>query len=128
MSRKLGALLFAALVFCFGSPAAAAPNEVETARIERLIDHIARQSDIRFIRNGESFEASSAAAHLRAKMSSAGWRIKTADHFIDYLASRSSMSGTLYEIRLADGRLVLARDWLRAELKMIDSMQTGKPQ
>ena len=128
MSRKLDTLLFAALVLCFGAKASAAPSEAETARIERLIDHIARQTDISFIRNGESFEASAAAAHLRSKMSSAGWRIKTADHFIDYLASRSSMSGTMYEIRLADGRLVLARDWLRGELKMIDSKRAGKQQ
>ncbi len=131
MNRQLvnyGLQIFICMANLWSVGARAAPDENESARIVRLIDHVALQTDIRFIRNGEVFEAPEAASHLRAKMNSAGWRIKTAEHFVDYLASRSSMSGTPYEIRLADGRLMLARDWLRAELKKVDHKPVlGKP-
>ena len=67
--------------------------------------------------------AEEVAAHLRLKWRNAGKRVKTAPEFIQYCATGSSMSGRPYEIRLKDGRTVLARDWLWTELKRLEAVR-----
>ena len=43
------------------------------------------------------------------------------EEFIDGVASRSWLSGQPYRVRLADGRELPARDWLRAELIRLET-------
>lgn len=76
--------------------------------------------DAQFIRNGTSYESAAAAKHLRLKLRAAGSRIKTAEDFIRYCASASSVSGIPYEIRFADGRVVRSADFLRGKLSEFD--------
>ena len=93
----------------------------ERERIDRLIRHVAVQRGIQFIRNGDTHDAAGAAAHLRAKLERAGERVHGVDEFIDGVASRSWLSGQPYRVRLADGRELPARDWLRAELIRLET-------
>ena len=93
----------------------------ERERIERLIRHVAAQRGLQFIRNGEVHDATGAAAHLRAKLERAGDRVQGVDAFIDGVASRSWLSGQPYRVRLADGRELAARDWLRTELIRLET-------
>ena len=44
-----------------------------------------------------------------------------ADESLHWIASKSSTSGQLYKVRLADGREVPSADFLRAELARIES-------
>jgi len=53
---------------------------------------------------------------MRAKLHIAGSRVKTAEDFIRYCASESSVSGLPYEIRFPDGRVVRSADFLRQKL------------
>lgn len=100
--------------------AAPAPDP-EARRIEALIQAVAALQGAVFLRNGAEHTPVEAADHLRLKWKNAGRRVKTAPDFIQYCASGSSMSGRPYEIRLKDGRTVLARDWLWTELKRMDA-------
>jgi hypothetical protein len=89
----------------------------EQEKIERLIAHVESLAGAVFIRNQSEHTPQQAAEHLRAKLAAAGGRIATAEQFIDEVASKSSLSGETYQIRLPDGSLVEAGDHLRKKLK-----------
>lgn len=113
--RLLGAaLLVAARV------ARAAPDEIEQARIERLIHYVETRRNMVFVRNGKDHSARDAALFLRAKYAKMGEHVTTAAQFIDQIASRSSTTGEVYKVRFADGRMLPAAKVLREELARMD--------
>ena len=99
----------------------AAPSPAERARIERLIQFVEAQNGIRFVRNGSSYSPKDAAKFLRGKFEKMGEHVNTAQQFIEQIASKSSTSGDIYRIRLADGRELPAAQFLGDELKRMDS-------
>lgn len=109
-------LLLVVLVAPASARQALDQSTVEQQKIDWLIDSVATLHDARFIRNGQAYDATRAADHLRLKLRFAGDRVKTAEDFIDYCATRSSMSGRRYSIRFADGRTVDAATFLRERL------------
>jgi hypothetical protein len=92
------------------------PPPSERQKIDYLIATVAGLHDAVFIRNGTTYDASQAAAHLRLKWRFAGPRVHTADEFITCCATRSSVSGINYTIRFAHGPAVDAAAWLRGRL------------
>ena len=84
--------------------------------INHLIDFVA-QSDAIFIRNGTEHSSKDAAEHLAMKYSKATRYAKTAEKFIENLASKSSWSGKPYKVRLSNGTLLTSKDWLSNELE-----------
>ena len=92
----------------------------EQARIEYLIASVELMHDAQFVRNGSAYDAHTAADHMRRKLRLAGTRVKTAEDFIRYCASASSVTGRAYEIRLADGRVMPAAAFLSAQLAQFD--------
>jgi len=117
-SRRQALCLVACLLGAGAAFATPPPNEM--VRIERLLNHIGTRSDVRMVRNGSVYDPDMAATFLRRKLSSMGGDIKTAEEFIDRIASRSSSTGQLYWVRLSDGRDVPAGDFLRVELVRLD--------
>ena len=101
--------------------ALAAPPPMEQARIDRLIHHVELQNGLVFIRNGREYSCEQAAKFLRGKMESMGKEVSTAREFIERIATRSSTSGKPYQIRLANGTLLPAGQYLIDELKRIES-------
>ena len=95
-------------------------SSAENARIEYLLGAVASLQDAKFIRNGASYNSADAVKHLQLKLQAAGSRIKTAEDFIRYCASTSSVSGRPYEIRFSDGRVVPSADFLQEKLKEFD--------
>lgn len=93
----------------------------EDAKIERLILGIAELENATFIRNGGEHTAREAADHLRSKWQSGKGQIQTAEQFIEGIASKSSLSGTPYEIRFADGRTQPSGVYLRERLRALES-------
>ena len=89
---------------------------LENQKIDYLITAIETLSDAKFVRNGTEYDAKAAADHLRRKLKYAGSRVKSADDFILYCATKSSMSGKPYEIRFADGRVESSEAFLRQKL------------
>ena len=121
MSRRgwlIGVCVFAA---CGTLPAWAAPEAHEQTRIERLIHAVELRKDMKFIRNGTEYDCSDAAKFLRGKLDSMGREVTTAREFIERIASRSSMSGEPYHVKFADGRTMLASQFLTDELKRLDA-------
>ena len=93
----------------------------ETQKIEHLLRYVEGLKGAVFIRNGESHQPTEAAVHLRVKWEKAGNKVKTAIDFIEICASKSSMSGKPYTIKMPDGKELPARDVLLRELKRIQS-------
>ena len=65
-------------------------------------------------------DSAAAVRHLQLKLQAAGSRIKTAEDFIRYCASASSISGKPYEIRFSDGRVVRSADFMQEKLREFD--------
>jgi hypothetical protein len=85
-----------------------------------LISTVAGLLDAKFIRNGAEYSAAEAADHLRMKWRAAGAEIRTAEQFIDAVASKSSTSGEPYRIRMPDGQIIDAEAYLRKRLGEIE--------
>ena len=95
------------------------PGRADMARtrqeIAHLMDHIAG-SGCGFIRNGKAYDAEAARDHIQKKYDYLQSRIRTAEDFIRYAASESSMSGEPYRI-VCGGETMLCADWLREALR-----------
>ncbi len=92
----------------------------ESQKIEKLILSIEMLEGATFIRNDDEHEAAKAASHLRRKWDAAGDRVKTAEDFIDGLATKSSVSGEPYRIRFDDGSVALSGVFLHEQLRKIE--------
>jgi hypothetical protein len=93
-----------------------ATDEDQTAKeIDHLLVYIGG-STCQFIRNDKTYDAAAARSHIQKKYDYIRSRIKTAEDFIRYAASQSSMSGKPYRIRCG-GETMLCADWLHAELE-----------
>jgi len=93
----------------------------ETAKIEALIGEVEKSDGLVFIRNGSQHDPEQAASHLRLKWNNAGKRVRTAEDFIRYCATGSSMSGKPYQIRLADGSVEDSAVYFHAQLRRIEA-------
>jgi hypothetical protein len=93
-------------------------NLSEEHKIEKLI-LIIKNSNVKFIRNGSEYSPKEAAEHLRMKRRKAGSKIKTAEDFIDHIASKSYMSGEPYQMKFSNGSDIDKRDILYHKLKRI---------
>ncbi len=116
---KLSVISSAAILFLLAAIAISYGAMSEKQKIGALLDAV-EKSNITFIRNGSEHKPAEARAHLERKLTKAGGEVKTAEDFIRYIASGSSMSGKPYLVRLGNGRVVSAADWLRARLREIE--------
>jgi len=82
--------------------------------VDYLLNYVA-DSGCTFIRNSERHDGTEAAAHLRAKYEQDKRHIKSAEQFIDRLASASSLSGQPYVVSCG-GQTQTSRDWLNEAL------------
>jgi hypothetical protein len=102
-------------------PAYAAPMS-ETEKIDALLNDVEAHNDLKFIRLGSVHSSGEAAQMLRIKLRFAGSRVKTADDFIEHIASATE-SGHPYLVVYPDGRKVQSGTFLRAELKRLTALQ-----
>ncbi|HEX6800953.1 MAG TPA: DUF5329 family protein [Candidatus Binatia bacterium] len=93
----------------------------ENQKIEALIKHVGDLKDAKFIRNGSTYEPSSAVRFLRGKWNANKTEVITARDFIDKVASMSGTSGKPYLIRFKDGKEIPSREFLLTELKKIET-------
>jgi hypothetical protein len=116
MIRKLAVSLW---LLCAGLPAFAATPAEE---IDHLLGFIAGSS-CAFIRNGTDYKGPEAADHIRDKYDYFKDEIKSAEDFIAKAATRSELSGRLYQVRCGDTEPVPAADWLNGELASFRASQ-----
>jgi Family of unknown function (DUF5329) len=95
--------------------AALAASSVSNDEIDHLLNYVAA-SHCTFVRNGSEYAADEARDHLVDKYRFVGTRIATAEQFIEYLGTKSSLSGQPYHVRCGEHD-ELSAVWLGAELK-----------
>ncbi len=120
VSRRSLVCLLGLALSGLGRAAQATPNPAELARIEKLLTSLGARRDLRMIRNGTVYDCDTAVTFLRRKLASMGEDVKTAEEFIERIASRSSSSGQPYLVRLSDGKDVPAGEFLRLELVRLE--------
>ena len=97
------------------------PTYTEQQKTDHLILFVRSLKGATFIRNGSEHTPEAAADHLQYKREKAGSRLKTARDFIDKVATSSSMSGTPYMIRFANGKEFPASMVLTNELNKLEA-------
>lgn len=120
LAGRLAAVAALALLAARTAAGAALPP-AEAARIERLLQAVAAEPELRFERNGRQVDGADAARFLRAKWQSHGAGVSSAEAFIDQVATRSSTTGRAYRVCAPDGRCVEAAGWLRERLRAADA-------
>jgi len=86
------------------------------AEVEHLINYLA-ESDCRMVRNGKPHSAKDGAKHMQRKYKYYRDEISSTEEFIEYSATKSTMSGQYYEVICAGQEPELSRDWLLRELQ-----------
>ena len=99
------------LVLLVASAAYAETGVASQKAIEFLLSFVER-SDVTFIRNGKSYSAKEAAAHLKAKYDYFKGDIVTPEDFIRLAGTKSELSGKPYQVQTRDGQRVTSAEWL----------------
>ena len=94
------------------------------AEIDCLLEHV-RQSDMAFIRNGKSHDGEAAAEHMARKYDHFRKRVDSGEDFIAYAATKSTVSGRAYRVRLSDGEELDSADYLLEQLSVCRSSIRG---
>lgn len=114
MSSKMAILIFALL------PSLAYPSDLSSEtedQIEHLLTFVST-SPCKFMRNGTWYEASEAAKHIRKKYDYVLGKglVDSAEDFIKYSATKSSMSGKKYRVQCGQEPEIESSEWLLTEL------------
>jgi hypothetical protein len=104
-------------LLCALPVSAAPPSPLVGTEIAALLTRL-ETSGCEFNRNGVWYGAAEAKAHLELKSGAAG-TFKSAEQFIERVASKSSMSGQPYLVRCEVSTPVRSGQWLTAQLKEI---------
>jgi Family of unknown function (DUF5329) len=116
VKKAIGVSLFLMML----SPLLLARDLRQQERIDYLIQSLSLPKGAVFIRNGSEFGAAAARQHLQEKLKFAGERVKTAEDFIKYCASESSITHQPYKIRFADGTVTDTASYFHDKLKEFD--------
>ena len=111
--KKLN-LIIVLVISLFGLNTSYAYANKET-EIQHLLNFV-NNSQCLFIRNGSTHSGPDAKAHIMKKYDYYKSRIDSAEEFIEYSATKSTMSGKKYKVR-CDGKEYLTAQWLNDELK-----------
>ncbi|WP_457666761.1 DUF5329 family protein [Thiolapillus sp.] len=93
--------------------------DVYAAEANKEIEHLlgfVEDSGCTFERNGSTYDSREARSHIQRKYDYIKKRVKTAEDFIRYAATESSMSGRKYHAT-CEGRTITSEEWLTTELK-----------
>lgn len=85
------------------------------AEIDHLLSFVANTS-CQYDRNGTIYEGAEARNHINMKYEYYKRKVKTAEDFIKYSATKSMISGRKYKIHCPGSETVNASDWLLEEL------------
>lgn len=120
--RRLAAVFFCLLVLLPIQASSAAGTNGEIASLLLFVE----QSECTFIRNGKHYDAHEARKHIEKKYTYYKERITTAEEFILYSATKSSMTGKPYSV-ICNNVNMAASDWLKAELDKLRAGQQHGP-
>jgi hypothetical protein len=90
--------------------------DADRHEVLHLLDYL-RVSDCAMERNGKNYDSEGAYSHVKRKYEYFRDEIRTSEDFIEYSASKSTMSGKYYRVFCKGESAVLTRDWLLEELR-----------
>jgi hypothetical protein len=125
-NRRKASLWRAAILVLLMAAAGPWAGRADSLQAEREIAHLMDfigAATCRFVRNGREYDAAAARAHIQKKYDYVRDRIRSAEDFIRYTASESSISGEPYRIRCG-AREMLCADWLAAELRRLRQIRS----
>ena len=114
--RQAAAGLFCLLMLLPFHTSAAAGTTEEITSLLFFIE----QSECTFIRNGKHYDSLEARQHIEKKYAYYKERINTAEDFILYSATKSSITGEPYRV-ICKGVNMITSDWLKAELTQLST-------
>lgn len=120
LTTQLSNRFSSALVLFLGifvTTQALALSPEEKARTESLLTQLGKQQNLTFTRNGTEHNAADAESHLRLKLRKTEKRLNTTEQFIDNVASKSSITGEIYQVKDAQGNVLSANQYLHDLLK-----------
>ncbi len=117
--KHLRAALLTLLLGASALLAHATPSATEGQLIDTLIQRVAKMSSMVFLRNGSEYNAADAAKHMQAKYDHFKKELVTAEDFIARCASHSEMTGQAYRVKLHDGAVRDAGEFLNGELRAL---------
>ena len=121
MRHRLTAFLLAcALTYVPVTQAATTDEDVNY-----LLEHTA-ESGCTFVRDGVRHDAAEAAAHLRAQYAQDRSHIRSAEQFIDRMASADSLNGQPYVVSCG-GKTQTSREWLNTALVNYQVNRSNSP-
>jgi len=113
---KLTIFIPVLLLFVSSTAALADVSESQALEIDYLIRYL-QNSDCQMIRNGKAHSGEDGARHVRRKYVHFRNKISSTEEFIDYSATKSTMSGRLYEVQCPGAEPVPSSAWLLEELE-----------
>ncbi|MEI6972916.1 MAG: DUF5329 family protein [bacterium] len=101
--HKLATLVAVFAVAITGIAVADGLSRQEEKRINVILAYLEEMKDSQFIRNGKSYDSSTAVAFLRKKWSAHRAAVTNAETFVSEIATKSATTGEPYKLRLPDG-------------------------
>ena len=114
--RRTSAGLLCLLMLLLIHISSAAGTTEEIASLLLFIE----QSECTFTRNGKHYDSLEAREHIEKKYAYYKERINTAEDFILYSATKSSITGEPYRV-ICKGVNMITSDWLKAELTQLST-------
>ena len=117
-ATRLAAGFVIACVVLVGGPVRAEPSASAAEDIQYLLNAIDR-SGCEFYRNGSWHAAADARSHLASKYRAVDKRraVPSVQDFIDWIGTRSSMTGEEYRVRCPGSDAMTSAEWFRRELE-----------
>ena len=104
-----------AMLLAAGIVSADVATEQE-AEVDHLLNYV-KTSPCQFERNGEIHDGIDAESHIRKKYAFFRSKIETTEQFIEWSATKSTISGRYYTVKCAEADWMETRDWLLKELE-----------
>ncbi|MCI5137740.1 MAG: hypothetical protein D3922_04835 [Candidatus Electrothrix sp. AR1] len=111
-----GRILLAFVTMLLTGIAQADVSPKQQPEVAHLLQFV-KNSPCKVNRNGSFHQGEDAAAHIMKKYDYFKKKIKTTEQFIEYSASKSTMSRKYYTVRCNGTEEIKTRDWLLRELE-----------
>ena len=109
-------LVLTILTAVFLGSANADVSKEQKLEVEHLLKFL-KNSSCEINRNGKFHKGNEAVSHIKRKYEYFRDEIDTTEEFIEYTATKSTMSGKYYLVKCGDGEAVRTKEWLLNELK-----------
>ena len=93
--------------------------------VQHLINFVTNTS-CQMVRNGTHHDGPEAIKHIQKKYKYYRDDIRTTEQFIEYSATKSTLSGKYYLVKCGSQNPVKTRDWLLQELKKYRAKQSSR--